>query len=115
MADRMTDYFHTHKDATTHDILSHKHAFHVRACEKTVVFLMHAVGVYSVYTSLSNWRYYVPAIRNCPSSSFEECHHHEFQFCHEEFCHHEDDEDEVRGRSPCCSLYHFHPVFRFTT
>ena len=45
----MTDYFHAHTDATTHDILSHKHAFHVRACEKTVVFVMHATGVYSVY------------------------------------------------------------------
>ena len=49
VADRMTDYFHAHKDATTHDILSHKHAFHVRACEKTVVFVMHGTGVYSVY------------------------------------------------------------------
>ena len=50
MADQMTDYFHAHKDATAHDILSHKHAFHVRACEKTVVFVMHATSVYSVYT-----------------------------------------------------------------
>ena len=67
----------------------------------------------------SNCRYYVPAIRNCmlnfffthsPSSGFEECHHHEFQFCHDE-----DDEDKVCGRFPCCSLYHFHPVFRPTT
>ena len=49
MADQMTDCFHAHKDAATHDILSHKHAFHVRACEKTVVFVMHATGVYSVY------------------------------------------------------------------
>ena len=30
--------------------LSHKHAFRVRACEKTIVFVMHAEGVYSVYT-----------------------------------------------------------------
>ena len=49
MADRMTDHFHAHKDATTHDILSHKHAFHVHAREKTVVFVVHATGVYSVY------------------------------------------------------------------
>ena len=26
VADQMIDYFHAHKDATTHDILSHKHA-----------------------------------------------------------------------------------------
>ena len=52
MADRMTDYFHAHKECyKTHDILSHKHAFHVRACEKTAVFVMHATGVYSVYIS----------------------------------------------------------------
>ena len=51
IVDRMTDYFHAHKDATTHDILSHKHAFHVRACEKTVVFMMHTAGVCSVYTT----------------------------------------------------------------
>ena len=31
--------------------LSHKHAFHVGACEKTALYVMHAVGVYSVYTS----------------------------------------------------------------
>ena len=31
--------------------LSHKHAFHVGACEKTPLYVMHAVGVYSVYTS----------------------------------------------------------------
>ena len=30
--------------------LSHKLAFHVRACEKTVVFVMQATVVYSVYT-----------------------------------------------------------------
>ena len=98
-ADWMTDSFHAHKDATTHDILSHKHAFHFRACEKTVVFVMHAAGVYSVYTPPSNCRYHVPAIRNCMlkmfwsltalRQAFEECHHQEFQFCHEEFCHDE--------------------------
>ena len=49
MAYRMTDYFHAHKDATTHDILSHKHALHGRAREMTVVFVMHATGQYSVY------------------------------------------------------------------
>ena len=54
-------------------------------------------------------------IAQCPSSNFEEGHHHEFQFCHEEFSHDEDDEDGVCGKFPCCSLYQFHPVFRSTT
>ena len=40
------------------------------------------------------------------SSDFEQCHHQEFQVCHEELCHDEDDEDEVCGRSPCCSFFH---------
>ena len=119
----ITDHVHAHKDAATHDILSHNHAFHGRACEKTVLFEMHATGVYSVYTivELSVLRSGNPncmlekIITHCPSSGFEECHLHEFQFCHEEFCHDEDDEDEVCGRFPCCSLYHFHPVFRSTT
>ena len=69
MADQMTDYFHAHKGATTHDVLSHKHAFHVRACDKPVVLVMHAAGVYSVNTPCvhtpSNCRCYVLAIRNC--------------------------------------------------
>ena len=49
MADQMTDYFHAHKDATSRGVLSHQHAFHVRVCEKTLVFVMHATGVHSVY------------------------------------------------------------------
>ena len=49
MANLMADYFHAHKDASTPDILTHKHAFHVRACEKTVLYVMHAVGASSVY------------------------------------------------------------------
>ena len=36
----------------------------------------------------------------------------EFQLCLEEFWKNECHEDEVCGRSPCCSLYHFHLVFR---
>ena len=75
----MTDYFRAHKDATTHDILSHKHAFHVRACEKTVVFVMHATGVCSVYTpvELSVLRSGNPKLHaekkvtHCPSSGSE--------------------------------------------
>ena len=51
MAGRMTDYCHAHKSATTHDILSHKDAFHVRTCEKTAGFVIHATGVYSVCKS----------------------------------------------------------------
>ena len=70
MADQMTDYFHAHKDATTHDILSRKHAFHVRACEQTVVFVMHATGVFCVHFP-PNCRYCVPAIRN---RMFKKCH-----------------------------------------
>ena len=56
MADQMTDYFHAHKDATMRLeplCLSHKHASHVRACEKTALFMMHASGVYSVYRFMS--------------------------------------------------------------
>ena len=50
MADRMTDHFHAQRCCNS-TILSHKHAFtFVRACEKTVVFVMQATGVYSVYT-----------------------------------------------------------------
>ena len=41
---------HAHEDATIHDILSRKHAFDVRACEKIVVFVMHATGVFCVHT-----------------------------------------------------------------
>ena len=61
------------------------------------------MGAFCVHPP-SNCRYHVPAMQNCTlekkvthchSSGFEECHHHEFQFCHEEFCHDEDDEDEV--------------------
>ena len=84
---------------------------------------MHAVGVYSVYTHRrivgTTFRQSETAcsvtifekiinVTHCSSSDFEEYHHHEFQFCHEEFLHDEDDEDEVCGRFPCCSLYHFH-------
>ena len=102
---------------TTLHFLSDKHVLHVRACECIVHDARYGC-VFCVH-SPSNCRYYVPAIRNCmlkkvthcPSSGLEECHHHEFQFCHEEFCHDEDDEDEVCGRFPCCSLYHIHPVF----
>ena len=45
----------------TLQFLSDKHAFHVRACEKTVVFMMYATGVFSVYTTPSKCRYYVPS------------------------------------------------------
>ena len=95
---------------------------HIRAC--LCKYVMQAVGVYSVYTPLSNCRYCVPAIRNptiqnvltedfvflknlihC-SSFCEGCRHHEFN-CQTEFCHDVDDEDAVCGRSPCCSVYHF--------
>ena len=102
MADGMTDCFHAHKDSTTHDILSHKHAFHVRACEKTVVFVMHAAGVYSVYTSPCC----VPAIRNCvlkkkkSLTALRQALKNATTVC---------------GRFLCCSLYNFHPVFRSTT
>ena len=36
-------------------------------------------------------------VTHCPSSGFEESHHHEFQFCHEEFCHDEDDTKDTAG------------------
>ena len=73
----------------------------VRACEQTVLYFMHAVGAFCAH-SPSTCRYCVPAIRNptilhalieffqkkklihCSSSDFEECHHQEFQFCHED-------------------------------
>ena len=68
-----------------------------------------AVGVYSVYTP---HRIVGTAFRltHCPSSGFEECHHHEFHY-QVGFCHDVVDENEVCGRSPCCSSNHFHPVF----
>ena len=50
MADRMTDYCSCAQRCCNSTNLSHKHAFHVRACEKTVVFVVHARCVYSVYT-----------------------------------------------------------------
>ena len=70
MADRMTDYFHAHKDATTHDILSrwalepqaHMRSVLVRKLYCTWCTLR--VCVFCAH-SPSNCRYYVPAIRNC--------------------------------------------------
>ena len=54
MADQMTDYLMRTMmtlQSRAVKLLSHKHALRVRAREKTVVFVMHAAGVYSVYTS----------------------------------------------------------------
>ena len=79
------------------------------------MFVMHAMGrVFCVHhpVELSVLRSRNPKLHalfkkmslTAPSSGFEECHHHEFHFCHEEFWHDEDDEDEVCGRSPCCSV-----------
>ena len=120
MADLKMDSFRrTKMIQLNHHDMSHKHVFtFVRACEQTVC------------TSCTLW-YCVPAIRNLTiqhalteklflktlihcSSFCEECHHHDFH-CQVESCQDEDDEDEVCGTSPCCSVHHLHPVFRSTT
>ena len=54
------------------------------------MFVMHAAGVYSVYSPhrivgttfrQSETACFLKNVTHCTSSGFEECHHHEFQFC----------------------------------
>ena len=91
----------------------------MRACEQTVLYVIHAVGVYSVYTSIE-----LSALRSGnpkPHALTEKLNKQKisftalrqilkndttmnYNFCHEEFCHDEDDEDEVCGKPFCHSL-----------
>ena len=125
MADMKMDSFRrTKMIQLNHRDLSHKHAFtFVRAYEQSVctsctlwVCILCTPPVELSALSSSNPKPHAlteKKLIHC-SSYCEECHHHDFH-CQVEFCHDEDDEDEVCGRSPCCSLYHLHPVFRSTT
>ena len=102
MADLMTDSFRRTKmlqcDQHVLEITS-THSVSVRACEQTVLYVMHAVGVYScVHTPVELSVLAFPQsedptiqhaltekirknLTHCSSSDLEECHHHDFQFC----------------------------------
>ena len=54
----------------------------------------------SVLRSSNPKLYAKKKVNHCPSSVFGARHHHEFKFCHEEFCHDEDDENEECDKFP---------------